>query len=108
MNLIRFAAEESPHISLKAEKILEVGGVTITNSMIYGVIVSGAILFMATRAAKKAGIKPAGGITQFFEMMMEFIINMLEGIFSSRKLAIKYASTFGVFFIFIFFTKIFR
>jgi len=46
------------------------------------------------------------GITQFFEMFMEFMFSMLEQVFNSKKKAVKYAPIFGVFFIFIVFSNI--
>jgi len=39
-------------------------------------------------------------------MIMEFLINMLEGIFGNRQKAIKYAPVFGTFFVFIFLSNL--
>ncbi len=96
-----FAAEEGPHISLKAEGLFDIGGFTVTNSMLYGLVVAITMIILGVYAAKKAKVSPVGGIVQFFELAMEFIINMLDDIFKNREKAIKYAPTFGTFFIFI-------
>lgn len=101
-----FAAESGPHISLKAEKIFEIGGFEVTNSMIYGLFVAVVMMAVGVYAAKRAKVAPVGGIVQFFEMTMEFIIKMLEDIFKSKDKAMKYAPIFGTFFVFIVFSNI--
>lgn len=104
--MFNFAAEDGPHISFKAEPILELGSFTLTNSMLYGFIISALIMVFGVAAAKRVRVKPVGGIVQFAEMAMEFIISMLEGIFNSKEKAMKYAPIFGTFFIFIFFSNL--
>lgn len=99
--LAKFAAEEGPHISLKAEKIFEIGGIEITNSILYGFFVVIVTLILGNMAAKKAGITPKRGLIQFFELGLEFIIDMLESIFHNRPKAVQYAPVFATFFIFI-------
>ena len=106
MFLKTFAAEAEPHISLKAEKIFEINGFEVTNSMIYGLFVAIVMIVVGVYTARKAKVSPVGGIVQFFEMIMEFIISMLEDIFKSKDKAMKYAPIFGTFFIFIVFSNI--
>ena len=38
IQLTQFAAENSPHVSLAAEEIFNVAGVSITNSLILGIL----------------------------------------------------------------------
>jgi F-type H+-transporting ATPase subunit a len=107
-----FAAGDSPegiHVSLKAEELWNVGGISITNSMIYGPLVAIAIALLLISVAKKSRIKPVRGKLFFvaiIESIVKFIVGVLEGAFGSRKQAYKYAPVFGTFFIFIFFTNI--
>ncbi len=102
MFLTNFASEANePHISLKAEKVFEVAGFEVTNSIIYGLFVAIVMIIMGLWAAKRARVHPVGGIVQIFEMTMEFIIKMLEDIMKSREKAYQYAPIFGTFFIFI-------
>lgn len=89
------------HVSLKAEPITTIGPLTVTNSMIYGVICSVLIATVLFWAAKKTKVDPKKGFQQFIEMIMEFVITMLESVYGTRKLAVKYAPIFGSFFIFI-------
>jgi len=99
--LNQLAATDGPHISLRAEPIFTIGDIVVTNSIIYGLVVAFAMLALGVVAARRAGIKPAGILTTGFEMALEFIVNMLEGILGSRQKAVKYAPIFGTFFIFI-------
>ncbi len=102
----RFAAAEGIHVSLKAEPIAQIGPLTVTNSMLYGLICSVIIAVTLIIAAKKIHISPRKGFSQIVEMMTELVIGMLEGVFGSRKLALKYTPVFGAFFFFIIFNNL--
>jgi len=102
-----FASEGSGiHVSLKAEKVLTFGPLHITNSMIYGVVTSLFIGWLLVTLAKKSGVKPKKGPVAVLEMVIEFVIGMLESAFGSREKAIKYAPVFATFFVFILMTNI--
>jgi len=105
-HLTQLASTEGPHISLKADPIFHIGDIAVTNSIIYGVIVAIVMLIVGAMAARRAGIKPAGILTTCFEMVMEFMVNMLEGILGSKQKARKYAPIFGTFLIFIVFNNL--
>lgn len=94
------------HVSLKAEKILEVGPLTVTNSMIYGLIVAIFLMVVLVRLARKSSVKAKKGPVALVEMIVEFVIGLLEGAFGSREKAYKYAPVFGTFFLFILATNI--
>jgi F-type H+-transporting ATPase subunit a len=96
-----FASEEGPHISLKAEQIGKFGPITYTNSMLYTLVVAAFILVLAWFIGRKVTFKPQKGIVQLLEIPVEFVIDMLEGIFGNRKQAVKFAPIFSVYFIFI-------
>lgn len=98
---IYLAAEDGPHVSLKAESLFEIGGVMITNAVLYGLIIFAILAFVGIRIARKATIKPKKGAVAIFEMVTEALINMMEGIFHDQKKAIKYTPVFGTFFILI-------
>lgn len=100
--LIYLASEDGPHISLKAETIFNIGGFEVTNSILYGVIIAVFTLGLGIYAARRAKIKPVGGLVQFFEMFMSIMVSMLTNTFGSHKKALKYAPIFAVFFLFIF------
>lgn len=101
-----FGSEDGPHIALSPEAIFKVGNFTITNSMIYGVICSIGLLVLAIYARRKIGLKASRGISVFFEMIIDFIIGLIEGPLGSREKAVKYAPIFATFFVFITFNNL--
>jgi len=110
--LSRFAAGSSPegiHVSLKAEELWNVGGISITNSMLYGPLVALLLATVLVKVAKSSTVKPARG--KFFgvaiiEAIVLFVVGILEGAFGSRAKAFKYAPVFAIFFLFIIFSNI--
>ena len=107
-----FAAGDSPegiHVSLKAEELWNIGGISITNSMLYGPLVAIVLGFILVRVAKKSRVKPVKGkfyAVAIVEATVKFVVGILEGAFGSRKQAFKYAPVFAMFFIFILFNNI--
>lgn len=100
--LAHFAASVSGiHISLKAEPVFKLGGVVVTNAMIYGVVSAAIIIWLLTSLAKKSRVQATKGPVAILEIIVEFVINLLEGAFGSRKKAVEYAPVFGTFFLFI-------
>jgi len=102
-----FAAEESVHVSLKAEPITTLGPVTITNSMIYGAICAVLLTVGLIILARLVSYKPSKRIgAGVMEYLVEFVINLLESPFGTRAKAAKFTPVFGTFFIFIVFSNI--
>ncbi len=102
------AGQEGIHVSLKAEQLWEVGGVVITNSMVYGPIVAIIMGILLTRIAKRSSVKvkKKNYAVAVIESIVLFVVGMLEGAFGSREKAFKYAPIMATFFIFILFTNI--
>lgn len=104
--LTRFAAEDGGiHVSLKAEEVFSVGNFVITNSIIYGALVAAFMAAVLIYAAKRSSVKANKGFVAIVEMVVEFVVGMLEGAFGSRKKAYKYAPVYATFFIFILFSN---
>ncbi len=101
-----FASTDGPHIALSPEKITEFAGFTISNSIIYGVICAFLLAVILLIARFRIHQKAARGFTQLVEILVEFIIGLVEGPLGSRKKAITYAPIFGVFFLFIIFSNL--
>ncbi len=104
--LTMLANSDEPHIALAPEAIFKVGGISISNSVIYGLICAVLLTVLLFRVRKRAKITSTGGVTQIIEMMLEFIIGLIEGPLGSHKKAVKYAPIFGTFFVFIIFNNI--
>lgn len=103
---LQFAASDI-HISLKAEPVAQIGPLTVTNAMVYGVIISFIIAILLIVARRKIKVTPRKGFTQIIELVVEYVLTMLEGVFGSRAKAVQYAPIFGSFFMFILLNNIF-
>lgn len=89
------------HISLKAEKLFSLGPLNVTNSMLYGLLSAIFIGFVMLWAARHIKLRPAKGLAAVFEIMVEYVTNLLAGPFGSRERAARFVPVFGVFFVFI-------
>ncbi len=105
MSFALFAASDI-HVSLKAEEIFVLGPLTVTNSMLYGLVCAIAICALMVYAARKIKVKPGKGVAALVEMLVEYVTNMLMGPFGTREKAAKFAPIFGVFFLFIMFNNL--
>jgi len=109
-SFITFASESGIHVSLKAEPITKIGPLTITNSIIYGIICSFILAVLLIFATSRIKIKPSKNaskniLASMLEWLTEFVIGMLEGPFGNRKKAAKYTPYFATFFVFIIFSN---
>jgi F-type H+-transporting ATPase subunit a len=104
--LTRFAAEtDGPPVHITPGVLFEVGGVGVTNSMLYGVLVGIFILALSTYVARHMTVSPKRGIIQFFEIGTEFIVNLIASSLGSREKAVKYGPYFVTLFFFILFNN---
>ena len=106
LSRLLFATSDGPLIALSPEKITVWHGLTITNSVIYGAICSALLIVLFLVARFKIHLKAARGVAQFFEIMTEFIVGLIEAPLGSRERAVKYAPIFTIFFVFIVFSNL--
>ena len=100
--LTRFAAEEAgPAVHVAPGGVLNIGGFTITNSVLYGWIASLAITVFLIWVARRVTIKPRRGIVQFIEVGVDFITNLVVNAFDDKKIGRKYVPFFVTLFFFI-------
>ncbi|HEX8182212.1 MAG TPA: F0F1 ATP synthase subunit A [Candidatus Saccharimonadales bacterium] len=99
--LSRFAAEDGPAIHIAPGGVFEVGGLTITNSILYGWICALAIIALMVWVARRVTIKPQGGVVQFIEAGVEFISNMVTNTFDDKAKGRKYVPFFVTLFFFL-------
>lgn len=100
-----FAAEDAPKISITPEKLFEVAGVSVTNSMFYGWICAVLLIFLFIKARQKIKLHVPGGFAQIIDYGAEFVINMMSEMLGNRVRAIKYAPIFMTMFFFIIFNN---
>lgn len=96
------SAESGIHISLKAEELIQLGPLKVTNSMVFGVLMALLLFGLVASQAKKikfSQTKTKGAAA--LEAMVEFVITTLEGPLKSRLMAIKFMPYFATYFMFI-------
>jgi len=76
-------------------------GFPITNSILYGWVISIAALIILLLVARRVTVKPKGGLTQYVEAIAGFLIDTVEGAFTNKKTAKKYVPFFLTLFFFI-------
>lgn len=100
MLLGRFA-ETGPTVHVAPAGVFNIGGFTITNSILYGWISSLVIIAFLIWVARRVTVKPQGGAIQFVEAGVEFISNLVENAFDDKKIGRKYVPYFVTVFFFI-------
>ncbi len=96
-----FAAEEGPHITITSDKLFEIGGISITNSMLYGWICAAGLIALLIWARRRMSLKGATGVPGVVEAGTEFIVNLLQSTLGSREKAVRLAPIFVTLFFFI-------
>jgi F-type H+-transporting ATPase subunit a len=102
--LSRFA-DSGPTIHVAPGAIFTIGGLTITNSILYGWICTILLIIIMVWTARKVTIKPKGGFIQFVEIGVDFITNLVENSFEDKNRARKYVPYFVTVFFFILFSN---
>lgn len=92
-----------PNIHVAPAEVWQLGGLTITNSILYGWIVSGLSILLLVWVAHRVTVRPQGGFAQFVEAGVEFIANLVVGAFDDKKIGRKYVPYFVTLFFFILF-----
>lgn len=87
--------------SLSAEKVIEIGPFTITNSYIYGLFSAGAVIAILIAAAKRIRKQPGGTFASLIEMAVEYVIDTAANIMHDRQKAIRFAPLILSVFLFI-------
>ncbi len=89
------------HISLAAEEIFKVGGISITNAMLLGIIGFVATLSIGLFVATTLRMKKTNRLTQIFQWMFEGFVGQINSIITDAKLARKITPLAMTVFIFI-------
>lgn len=90
------------HISISAEPIAHIGGLTISNSMFTSLIASAILILLAliVNRSLKSTNRP-GGIQNVFEFLIESLYNLVHGITEHREKTQKFFPLIATFFLFI-------
>jgi F-type H+-transporting ATPase subunit a len=103
--LSHFAAESGPTVHVAPASVFQIGGLTITNSILYGWICAVVIIVLMVSAARRVSVKPKGGFVQIVEIGVDFITNLVESSFDNKKIGRKYVPFFVTLFFFILFNN---
>lgn len=86
--LLQFAASEKPHVSISADTVFTIGGVSITNSIVLGllgyVVVLGLLLYTASAIKRD---RKRTFVVQLVEWVYEGLYNTVEGVVGDKKTA---------------------
>jgi F-type H+-transporting ATPase subunit a len=102
--LTRFGAD-GPVVHVAPAGVFEIGGITVTNSILYGWICMAVIIVILIAVARVVTVRPKGGFVQFIEYGVEFITKLVEGAFEDKSKAAKYVPFFVTLFFFLLFNN---
>lgn len=94
-------AESGPSIHVAPAEIFTLGGISFTNSMLYGWIVSAFIVFAFIAIARRMTIRPKAGVIQLVEAGTSFITGVVDNAFDNKDKGRKYIPYFVTVFFFI-------
>ncbi len=89
------------NISLQAEKIFDIAGWPVNNSLLAGVLASVIIIIIFTLATRQMVRKPKGKFGQAVEALVEAILGMIEEVTHDRAKAMRFFPLLMTLFIFI-------
>lgn len=92
--------EKKVHISLAAEKVLEVSGFPITNTLLMSWMAMVVLVLLSVIATRKIRAVPKGA-QNLLEAIMEFLLNLIDSITHNRTHSIKFFPLVATIFLFI-------
>ncbi len=92
--------ESGLHIVLSSERLWEVFGIPITNSVVTMWVVMGILVLLGFLIKRRASMIP-GKLQNAAEMFFEYLLGMMEKTLGSRQLALRYFPLIATIFLFI-------
>ncbi len=99
--MISAVAAGGAGVPLSAEPVFHILGLTVTNSMLTGVIVGAIVLALFTFAARRTATRPKSMFAFAVEMLVSFVLDTAEQNFGDRKKALKFLPLLLTLFMFI-------
>jgi F-type H+-transporting ATPase subunit a len=103
--VFNFASEDAG-VPLAAEPIFNLFGFSISNSMLFGLVMAVVVLSLFTAAARRSSVKPTNKLAFAVESLVEMVIQLGEDNFGSRKQALKHMPLLITLFTFILFSNL--
>jgi F-type H+-transporting ATPase subunit a len=100
--MFKLMAAGGAGVPLAAEPLFNVGPLTITNSMFFGVVIALVVLLIFGLALRKSTVRPKNKFAFAIETLVDFLVNAVAQNFGGdRKKALKHAPLFITLFTFI-------
>jgi len=103
--VLRTLADSGPTVHVAPAHVLQLGGFTVTNSILYGWACALFIIIVFVWTARRVTVKPKGGFVQVVEVGVDFITNLVENAFDNKEVGRKYVPFFVTLFFFILFNN---
>lgn len=87
-------AESSPAVHVAPAGDFQIGGLTVTNAMLLGWIVTVFMIVGLAWVARRVGVRPKGGVVQYVEAGTTFVSDLVEGAFDDKRIGRKYVPFF--------------
>jgi F-type H+-transporting ATPase subunit a len=100
-----FASAEG--IPLAAEPVMNILGIQITNSMVFGLMIAVIVLVLFNAAARRSQSRPDSKLAFAIETVVDMILDLGEDNLGSREKAIKHMPLLLTLFVFILFSNLF-
>jgi F-type H+-transporting ATPase subunit a len=94
-------ASSAPAVHIAPQTVFSLGGLNITNTILFGWISLILICALFIWTARRITVKPKGGIIQYIEVIADFITGTVENAFDEKERAQKYILYFITIFFFI-------
>lgn len=101
ISLMSRFADSGPVVHVAPGTDFTIGGVSVTNSIFYGWIISILLIIGLCWIARKVTVRPKGGIVQYVEALAGFATDVVEGAFNNKSIGRKYVPFFVTLFFFI-------
>ena len=105
LSFLKLLADSGPTVHVAPGGVFNLGGLVITNSILYGWVCAVVIVTLLVWTARRVTVKPKGGFVQIVEVGVDFITNLVEGSFDDKQRARKYVPYFVTLFFFILFNN---
>src|SRR5665213_2153035 len=94
LSFISRFADSSPVVHVAPGQDFVLGGLHVTNSMLYGWIILFIMVVTLVAVARRVTVHPRGALTQYIEAGVEFVTGLVEGAFNDKRIGRKYVPFF--------------
>ena len=98
---------EEIHVAIAAERLTEIAGIPITNTLLMSWVVVGFLILLAVAIRSNLSLIPSK-LQLIFEMLFENVLQFIESTLESRTLALRYFPLIVTIFLFVFVANLFE